>query len=322
MEKGLLILPRFVYDKFEGDVSSQEETKKCDDECIRLVIFGDSKGKEDGINENILRKMLKKITELNPQPQYIVILGDSVDGSKEENILKSRLDRFINLVRSYHPIKTIIPVLGNHEVNHRPKDDTAEKIFADNLSLLKKDGQLEEYNSTVYYLDIANTRFIILNSHHCGETKRIGEKQLKWFKEVAAEPMQHKIVFLHAPAYPTGAHLGTCLDKYPEERNKLWKIIDANNIDIVFAGHEHNYSRRIIDKSFSNDIYQFNNKIYQVISGGGGEKLKHSFESKEGVIVSPKAVHHFIVLDIQGENISVEAVSLEGEKIDGFTISK
>jgi hypothetical protein len=202
---------------------------------------------------------MERIGALNPEPKYIVILGDSTDGSKDTTILKTQLNRFENLVRSYHPTKTIIHVLGNHEVAHKPKNDAAEKLFADTFLKFTTDGDLEEYNKTVYYLDIGNTRLIVLNSHHCGETKMIGDKQLEWLRKVASDPIEHKFVFVHAPAYPTGAHSGTCLDKHPEQRNKLWKIIDESNIDIFFAGHEHNYSRRIIDNSFSTEKYNFSN---------------------------------------------------------------
>jgi ABC-type microcin C transport system duplicated ATPase subunit YejF len=112
------------------------------------------------------------------------------------------------------------------------------------------------------------------------------------------------------------------MDSYPEARDEFWSIVDENNVDIVFSGHEHNYSRRIIDKSFSTEKYKFNNNIYQIISGGGGEKLKDKYRSKVGVIVPPIAKNHFIVMDILNKKLILKAYDIKGNIIDELEINK
>ena len=95
-------------------------------------------------------------------------------------------------------------------------------------------------------MDFGNTRLIVLNAFHYGSIHKIDKDQLNWFEEKASEYKKNKLVFIHSPAFPTGAHLGHCLDLYPEDRDVFWKVVDKCGIDIVFSGHEHNYSRRII----------------------------------------------------------------------------
>ena len=45
---------------------------------MRFVIWGDSKGKENGINKKVLNTIMFKISTLNPKPEYMVMLGDTV----------------------------------------------------------------------------------------------------------------------------------------------------------------------------------------------------------------------------------------------------
>jgi hypothetical protein len=125
--------------------------------------------------------------------------------------------------------------------------------------------------------------------------------------------MKNKIVFVHSPAFPTGAHFGHCLDLHSEDRDAFWKTVENSNINIVFSGHEHNYSRRKIG---------YKKGIYQVITGGSGEKLKDKFKDKKGVITAPIAKYHFVVVDVDSDSIKVCAISSEGKLLDKFKIDK
>lgn len=280
---------------------------------MRFVILGDSKGKENGINKKILTKLLKETCKLTPTPQCIVLCGDNVAGSNLEEVLADQLQSLRNLIEKYHPSKPLIPVIGNHEVNNEPRDDRYERIFSRIYGDMLPSTCLDGYNKTVFYSDYENVRFIILNAFHFEETNRIVKKQLSWFKEVASANIKNKIVFVHSPAFPTGAHFGHCLDLYSEHRDAFWKIVQDCNIDIVFSGHEHNYSRRKIE----------NKKItYQVITGGSGEKLRDKFKDKEGVIIAPIAKYHFVIVDIVSNGIAVSAISSEGKLLDKFKIDK
>ena len=282
---------------------------------MRFIIGGDSKGKENGINKRVLNSIMQKISKLNPKPQYMIMLGDTVAGNIDEEVLIKQLFDLNDIVHEYTPEINLIPVIGNHEVNINPEDDLYEKILSQFYYNLNPDGYLEEYNNSVYYKDFENTRIIVLNSHHPGELHKINSSQLQWLKNEASVCNKNKLLFVHSPAYPTGAHFGHCLDLYPDERNKFWKTVEESNIDIVFSGHEHNYSRRRI-KNSSNKNY-----IYQIITGGAGEKLRNKYKSKAGVIIPPNAVYHFLIADIDDKEINICAVTYRGKKIDEFKIT-
>jgi len=290
---------------------------------MRFIVFGDSKGKEkSGINEKVLKKIMNESTKIEPAPQFIVVCGDTVAGSSKEEVLASQLSRFRNIIENYHPNKLLLPIVGNHEVNIKPIDDRFEKVLSQIYNNLIPDSHLEGYNKTVYYKDFEDTRLIILNAFHFGSTHKISEDQLSWFKEAASKCIRNKLVFIHSPAFPTGAHLSHCLDFYPEYRDAFWKIVDECGIDIVFSGHEHNYSRRIVDDSFDNVDNCYKRKVTQVITGGGGEKLRDKYKSKQGIVVAPIAVYHYLVVDIEEDYIKVCAISSKGKKLDEFVIDK
>lgn len=289
---------------------------------MRFVVMGDSKGKVHGINEGVLTKILKRTGKLNPRPEFIVLCGDSVAGDHEEEVLTSQLKRLKKLIHKYHPNILLIPAAGNHEVITASKDDSHEKTLSTVYPDFVPDCSLENYSKTVCYKDFDDTRLIILNAFHCRAIHKIEKDQLDWLEKAASAEKKYKIVFVHSPAFPTGAHLGHCLDLYLEDRDAFWWVIDKCSIDIVFSGHEHNYSRRVIDGSFNNGEKSFENRVYQVITGGGGEKLKDSYKSKDGVIVPPIGKHHFVVVDIMADSINISAISTEGEKLDEFRIEK
>ncbi|MGN0144041.1 MAG: metallophosphoesterase family protein [Clostridium sp.] len=281
---------------------------------MRFVIWGDSKGKENGINKKVLNSLMASISKLNPKPEFMVMLGDTVAGNIDEEVLIRQLFDLNDIINSHIPDIFLIPVIGNHEVNNIPLDDTYEKIISQFYYNLKPDGFLENYNKSVYYKDFENTRIIVLNSFHPGEIHRISDKQLNWLENTACKCDKNKLVFVHSPAYPTGAHIGHCLDLYPDARNKFWQSIEKSNIDIVFSGHEHNYSRRRINKYPSRDY------IYQIITGGAGEKLRNKYKSRHGVIVPPKAVYHFLIADVEDKCMRVSAFAYNGKKIDEFKL--
>lgn len=280
---------------------------------MRFMILSDSKGKENGINQKILIKLLKESYKLTPNPECIVLCGDNVAGSNMVDILADQLQSLRNLIEKYYYGKLLIPVIGNHEVNNQPEDDRYERIFSRIYDDMLPSMYLDGYNKTVFYVDYENVRFIILNAFHFKEINRIGKKQLSWFEEAASANIKNKIVFVHSPAFPTGAHLGHCLDLYPKDRNAFWEIVENCNIDIVFSGHEHNYSRRKIE---------YKKGIYQVITGGSGEKLRDKFKDKKGVVIAPIPKYHFVIVDVISSGIEVSAISSEGKLLDKFKIDK
>ncbi|ERI93435.1 Ser/Thr phosphatase family protein [Clostridiales bacterium oral taxon 876 str. F0540] len=277
---------------------------------MRFMILSDTKGKYNGINEKVISKLLKESKKLKPEPEFIVLGGDNIAGSSDKAILVDQLEGFRKLIEKYYPHKPLLPIIGNHEVNNEPTDDSYEKVFQIFYSDMLPGTCLENYNNTSYYVDYGDTRLIILNSFHYGELNKVSEKQLAFLEDAASKETKNKFVFIHSPAFPTGAHFGHCLDLYPSDRDSFWNVVKKHNIHIVFSGHEHNYSIRKIDSA------------YQIITGGGGEKLRDKYKDKKGVLVAPIAKHHFVIVDVDEDFINISAIGMDGKILNKFKIEK
>ena len=289
---------------------------------FRIVVMSDSQGHNNGINEKTLKTLLNTIKHSDINPKYIVFTGDLVSGSKDPAILQSQFENFKRVFTEYYAIDKLLPIAGNHDLGRHSKDDSRELLFSEIFSEFKATGFATGYNRTVYYVDIGNIRLIMLNAFHNGENNEITGHQLGWFKKVVSEPYYHKIIFVHSPPFPTGAHVDKPLNKYTYEQYKFWDIVDKNDVSLVLSGHEHNYSRRIINDCFNCSCFNFSKSICQVITGGAGGKLKNAFYDTRNVIIPPTPANHFVLLDISTNFIHASATSAEGKLIDKFSIAK
>lgn len=79
---------------------------------------------------------------LSPQPQFILGLGDMIDGRYG---ISSELEYFKTIVEEFYPITMFYPAIGNHE-----KDENA---FSNAFTHLPNE-QLYGFKRTVYFLII------------------------------------------------------------------------------------------------------------------------------------------------------------------------
>lgn len=289
------------------------------DKPIRFVMMADSRGSDKGINSKVVRKTMERIRLLSPQPAFAFMPGDLVDGAKSYKGVKSQLEYFKKTVTEYYPESFFFPGLGNHETSN---GSGGEKAFAEVFPAIKATAFLEGYGKTVYYLDCGKFRLFMLNTDYPKELHIVSDKQLDWVK-ANLNTEGGNLFFMHEPPYPTGANIGFSLDKNPLQRAKLWNLIDSAFNPMVFCSHEHNYTRRHIDSSFNTTVgktaFRFDKTVYQLTTGGFGAPFYKQYESKKNVDVSPIVENNFLVVDINGTEISVKAYNLEGKLLDSFS---
>lgn len=280
-------------------------------ESFRIVILADSSRHAVAVNTQLLRTLLSHIKGLSPQPKFIIFVGDMVYGGAKVN---EQLEDWKKLIEDYYSVIMFYTVLGSHENN--------ETAFSNAFSYLPNE-QLQGYQRTVYYFDYESARFIVLNSNrrgsHCGYA--IDAKQRSWLKNTLdGSDKKYNFVFFHVPAFPTGHHYRESLDASPDDRNALWSILDHYNVTAVFVGHEHNYCRRLIDKSFATNDLLIQNSIYQITTGGAGSSLNAHITNIKNAIVGPLAVYHYCVLDINDSGVSLQVYDKENTLIDSCSI--
>lgn len=54
---------------------------------MRFIVFSDSKDKENGINEKVLKTIMNETCKFTPEPEFIIMFGDTVAGGCKEEML-------------------------------------------------------------------------------------------------------------------------------------------------------------------------------------------------------------------------------------------
>jgi hypothetical protein len=289
-------------------------------ENLRFIVLADSRGSDHGVNSEIVKKILKEVKQLSPQPEFAIMPGDLTDGSKSYLEIKSQLDYFKQIITQFYPVLFFYPGIGNHEMR---AGENGEKAFSETFSEFSANF-LEGYNKTTYYFDAGDVRLFMLNSDHPGEMHKITGEQLDWLNLNIDQDKKYNIFLLHEPPYPTGAEAGNSLDRYPESRDAFWKLIDDTKNPIVFCGHEHNYSRRLVDSSFNEKVgsknFEFSKGVYQIITGGFGAPRYTEYSLTKNMVIPPVPQYHFTVVDINDNGVSTQAINIDGEIIDSFQV--
>ena len=200
----------------------------------------------------------------------------------------------------------LYPVMGNHDARGDGWAVTRETFFKN--------------QSTYYSFDRGDSHFVVLDAFMPGYEHTLSPDQMAWLKnDLTHNEKDHVFVFVHAPLYPLGPHLGGSLDKDVAFRDDLASFMVENGVDVVFSGHEHFYA------SFEYE------GLTQVISGGAGGRLAspEEFDELEEEYgydfdqidrwVTKKSLN-YICVSTTPDSIEITAYDLEGNIIDQFTV--
>ncbi|HEY3375378.1 MAG TPA: metallophosphoesterase [Candidatus Aquicultor sp.] len=303
-------LGRFTSTQAQRDRVSQASVTDTTSASLpyRFVVMADSRGSNNGVNDAVLKRVMKQVKMLSPQPKAIFFVGDMVGGGP---LVSQQLQHWKDIMDNYYPLSMIYPAIGNHE--------GFESAFSKAFAYLP-DNDVKGFGRTAYRVSRGNIEFIVLNSE---ENHSIDGAQRTWLtKQLQDNKARLKFVFFHEPAFPTGSHVGSSLDANQLERDRLWQVLDANGANMVFVGHEHNYTRRHVDASMNETVkgqnFIYHRKIYQVTAGSVGAPLTKSYKSRKNVDIAPKAAYNFAVVDVTSKGFYIRVLDDHGKLIDKF----
>ncbi|MFH1863252.1 MAG: metallophosphoesterase [bacterium] len=194
------------------------------------------------------------------------------------------------------------------------------------------------YQENVYSFDWGNSHFVMLNSnyfekggdpavaHLPGEIQgMLRAEQLDWLeadlREARQRGMKHLFVATHEPAFPNGGHSKDAMwwrgqrPEMIEMRNRFWGILCRYGVLAAFFGHDHNYSRALIDTSVNP---AFDPPIWQITTGGAGAPTytqEHNVPWAEAVQAF-YPLHHLVMIEVAGDRVKLTALSPEGTVIE------
>ncbi|MBZ5534849.1 MAG: metallophosphoesterase [Acidobacteriia bacterium] len=210
------------------------------------------------------------------------------------------------------------------------------------------------YRGTVYSFDYGNSHFVMLNTDYwfthasplpdralpwklLGGNRNgyIMENQMNWLAKDLADArkrgVEHIFVCGQDMAFPTSSHSADAmwwnglndssipLGDVVAMRDRFMKLINDYGVTAMLFGHEHTYSRTIIDHSID-PLMQ--HPVTQIISGGAGapfypRDIKVPWNS---AVKKYARIHHYVLFTVDGANVTLSAIDLDGNVFDTATL--
>ena len=282
---GLEIEKKYFYKVTTGDASGRGtfRTSPKYDTPFKFAVWGDNR--TDILSHTAVAQAIAKA-----EPDIAINVGDVVtEGGKYE---QWGPEYFIPISAFARNVPTFIAI-GNHE-----KD---AHWFYDFVS--------QPGNEDWFSVDYGNAHFTIYDSN---KDYTPGSPQFKWLKNDLKSPEAQqatwRFVFKHHPEYSEGWDKPGYQGE-PMMQHFLMPLYEKNKVDIVFAGHTHDYEHGLLKG------------VYYIITGGGGAGLD-TFQQDFPHITVYKSEHEFCLVEINGNKLKLTAIKPNGEIIDSFEIQK
>ena len=213
-------------------------------ETVTVVAVGDiacdpaSSGFNDGVGSTVsCGQLATSDLALALDPDAALLLGDiQYECGGYEAFLESFDPSWGRLKAITHPVP------GNHEYVATGTTGTG----TDCSSLPDAAGYYRYFGAAAgdpaqgwYSLDIGAWHVIALNSN-CAKVGGCGKNspQGKWLaSDLAADESRCSLAFWHFPRFSSGHHGNT------EALSAIWELLDDAGVDVVLAGHDHEYER-------------------------------------------------------------------------------
>ncbi|HWQ15535.1 MAG TPA: metallophosphoesterase, partial [Roseiflexaceae bacterium] len=230
------------------------------------------------------------------RPDAVLIVGDLIDALENQASVREQWRHWRAAVAPLGA-KHVLPTPGNHDVR---RNAWATDLMVEAFPELPRNGP-PGYEGLTYALDYGGVRFISLHSEVFGDPHHLGEAQLAWLEvQLRENPNRYTIVFSHDPAFPVGPHVGSSLDVYPAERDRLWALLREHNATAYIAGHEHLYNRQEIDG------------VTQIIAGTSGSWPYGGFGGD---------FQHYVVAEVREDGIAFTVYDIDGVTRDSFVLN-
>ena len=207
---------------FEYNGIAWEDLREPD--TLRILLFGD-------VHNSLTHAQWEAVANRHPQTDCYAQLGDFV----ERGYFYYNQKLYHDLQGTAFDSLPLINVPGNHEYRkgiRRTLPDYWTETFRH-----PHNGPLG-FDGTTYFVDFEDLRLIAINTNglqHIHEMTRVNT----WLKKtIQTAGDRFVMVIMHHPVHSCGAgrqniHIAATF------------IRALDNVDIIFAGHDHNYSRRL-----------------------------------------------------------------------------
>lgn len=226
----------------------------------------------------------------------VIVMGDLVSSGDKENPWTHEL-----FSRDYPSILTLMSsmpyqsCLGNHDIDG--KSTLFPKYFPYPFA-----------GEWYYSFDYGPAHFTVVDQY---EHIAAGSPEHDWIRsDLAGSSKPWKFLYMHEPAWSAGNH-----ENNVPAQLSIIPLCERYRVAIVFAGHNHYYSRAVLPLTSGG-------AIQNITTGGGGAPLTPP-DSHSPFIVAAAEEYHYCRVDILSDSLlRFEAWSVHGKLLDSFTIDR
>src|SRR5438105_11216844 len=255
----------------------------------RMAVYGDSRS-NPATHQKVVEQVARAGVDLIVHTGDIVLNGKNHDSWRKE------------FFEPLNPLGHSVPwvsTIGNHERD-------AENYF----SYMALPG-----NERYFGFDYANAHIICLDSNGWIEKGR-DSPQYEWLTHELRQGRGATWTFVafHHPLF--SAHASRPINTLRWDWAPIF-LDPANHVDGVLTGHDHFYARNYRMGRLAEEPQP---GVLFLTTAGGGASLYRT--KARDYIAREKSVHHFTLFDFDGDRVDVCAVSITGEVLDRFVLTK
>jgi acid phosphatase type 7 len=202
------------------------------------------------------------------------------------------------------------PCVGNHDLGADGPTAAYREVF-----VVPENGPVRAEPERHYFFDVGPARIAVIDSNIDAET--LTGTVAPWLATVFADSGQSwHFLSLHHPLYSAGKYEPSVL-----HRQTLVPIVEGAGIDIVFAGHDHNYQR--IGPLLDGEPAAPGAGVLHVISGAGGARLYAPRSDAQADLLATSSfdVHSFTHVQIVGDTLTGRQIDVAGTILDEWTLT-
>ena len=215
-------------------------------------------------------------------------------------------------IYSWLPSRAFVPVEGNHD--SRPSNGNGTAYVS--LFELPRNGAtaaFPDHAERYYSFDYGPVHFIALDTEFAFLDPARQAEQLRWAAaDLAATSQPWTIAFFHRAPYSAGGEHGSS----PDVRQAFGPLFERYGVDLVLAGHEHDYERTIPIRESATTTDQF---VPYVVTGGGGAPLYPAGTSSWTAFSASR--HEYVKVTVDACALTLNAIGLDGAVFDTTTVT-
>lgn len=294
-------------------------TEQQADKPFKFMIFGDS---QSGLPKNPeygpWRTTIHNAYNAHSDAAFFMMVGDLVEvGQSYEH-----WNHWYAAAKDVIERMPVMAAPGNHETYDVPEENHSVMPFYFTTQVKMPLNGPDALKGQAYSFDYGNVHFAVIDSQEDEEGPYVPDMlklEAEWLdQDLTATTQKWKLVLFHKTPYYNKA-----VRANEKLKAALLPVIDKHHVDLVINGHDHGYSRTypLYQDSFVSTPDQ--GTVY-VVAGRSGNKFYPDLSQKiwDAFFHDPQAEPNYVVVEVNGEQLTVKAYTQSGELIDNYTIDK